>query len=251
MDRIFAILGLFTREAPEWSTAEIARELAFSQPTAGRLLRGLESHGFLMRFDRRHYRLGFAAVELGFRALHSIELRERLRPLLVRLAHQTGETCILGALTESRNAARVIDRIEGREALRITLEIGHTWPLHAGALAKVLLAHMPDRDAILEQPRARLARNTVTDHAELAADLARIRRVGWALTAEETEIGAWGVAAPLLDRAGMPVAAIGLVSPLERRSPLEEQKLVRHLQEAVAAATARLGLPERRLAPDS
>lgn len=241
LDRALAVLSLFQSEAPEWGAAAVARELGLTLPTASRFLRALERRGFLMRVDSRRYRLGFGAVELGFRALRLIDVRERLRPVLVGLAGESGETCLLATITESRDAARVIDRADGRGLVRISLEIGHTWPLHAGALAKALLAFMPDRDVVLAQGLVRLQPNTVTDPVQLLEELDAIRRQGWARSQEETDVGVWGVATAVLDAHGLPVAGIGLISPLERMTDEHERRLVEQLARAVESARARLG----------
>lgn len=242
LDRAWAILSLFQADRPEWSAAEVGRELGLTLPTASRVMRALEGTGLLMRVEGRRFRLGFGAVELGQRALNAIDLRERLRPVLADLTRQTGQTSVLGVITESRDAARVVDRVEGRDVIRVSLDIGHRWPLYAGAMAKSLLAYMPDRDAVLEHPLARVGQRTITDRAELEAELGRIRRCGWATSAEETERGVWGVAKPILDDHGLPVAAILLMSPLDRESPEYREHLVGHLQAAIPQARRRLGL---------
>jgi DNA-binding IclR family transcriptional regulator len=242
LDRAVAILSLFQPEDPEWAAAEVARELGLAAPTAGRLMRALEQQGLLMRVDGRRFRLGFGAVDLGVRAQQTMEIRERLRPVLRRLARETGETSVLGVVNEARDAARVIDRVEGRDLIRITLDIGRIWPLHAGALAKALLAHMPDRDMILAEPLEQVAKNTITDPAELAAELERIHKRGWAMSAEETDSGVWGVAKAVLDESGSALAAILLIAPITRQSQTYAKELARHLQDAIPEARGRLGL---------
>ena len=242
LDRAIAVLELFQRDRPEWGAAEVARELGLTLPTTSRLMRALEANRLLMRVNGRRFRLGFGAVDLGTRALASIELREQLRAPLVQLARASGETTVLGVINEERDAARVIDRIEGREMIRITLDIGHTWPLHAGALARVLLAHMPDRDAILEAPLERIGQNTLTDPDDVRLELERIREVGWAESVQETEGAAWGVAMPVLDDRDLPVCGLLLIAPLQRRSPDHRARLVDHLNEALPVVRRRLGL---------
>ncbi|UGS38317.1 IclR family transcriptional regulator [Capillimicrobium parvum] len=243
LDRALAILKLFQSDRPEWGAAEVAREMGLTLPTTSRVMRALEVNGLLMRVEGRRFRLGFGAIELGFRALESIELRERLRAPLIHLARETGETAVLGVVTEARDAARVVDRVEGREMIRISLDIGHTWPLHAGALAKVLLAYMPDRAAILEQPLEKIGRNTITDPAQLHEELERIRRRdGWAESAQETEGDAWGIAQAVVDDHEQPLAAILLIAPLARRTSRHAARLRAALQEALPDARHRLGL---------
>ena len=243
LDRAFAILNLFRPEAPEWGAAEVARELGLSLSTTSRIMRALESKRLLIRTTDRRYRLGFGAVELGLRAMGLIDVGRRVRPALVNLARESGETSVLATIQEDRYAARVIDRVEGRDAIRVTLEIGHTWPLHAGALAKALLAYMPDREAVLSRRLARVGANTVTSRALLRRQLEEIRRRGWAITAGETETsGIWGVAAPVLDPLGNPVVSMGVVVPQHRRNTGYEDALVGLLLKSVATAEQMLSI---------
>jgi len=236
LDRALAILGLFGAERPEWSAAEVARALGLTLPTASRFLRGMEERGLLMRVGERRYRLGFAAIELGQRALRTLELRARLRPVLVGLAHEAGATGLLAALTDRGDAARIVDRADGGALVQVALEIGHVWPLHAGAMAKALLAHHPDRAAFVAGPLPALGRRTITDAAMLDRQLAAIRRQGFAMSAEETDTGAWGVAAPVLAGEGHALCSVGLVEPLATRTRHEERRLV----ELVLAGAARM-----------
>ena len=195
-----------------------------------------------MRVEGRRFRLGFGAVELGFRALESIDLRQRLHGLLARVARESGESSLLGVVSEHGNSARLIDRVEAREMIRISLEIGHLWPLHAGALGKALLAYMPDREITLEQPPEQVGKNTITDTVVLRRELEKIREIGWAMSVEETDAGVWGVAKTILDNDGMPIAAIGLVAPLGRLTPEYTSRLVALLEAALPEARKRLGL---------
>jgi DNA-binding IclR family transcriptional regulator len=240
LDRALAILALFDARRPEWTAAEVGRELGLTLPTASRFMRGLEARGLLMRIGERRYRLGFSAIDLGQRALRTLELREPLRPVLLDLAQESGATALLAALTERGDAARIIDRADGGSLVRIALEIGHVWPLHAGAMAKALLAHHPDRDALVRRPLRAIGRNTITDARALADELEEVRRRGWAFSSEETEVGAWGVAAPVLGPSGRPLCSLGLVEPLPTRTAEEERRLVALARQAVARAEARL-----------
>jgi DNA-binding IclR family transcriptional regulator len=244
LDRALAILGLFNQDRPEGTAAEVARRLDLTLPTASRFLRGMEERGLLMLVGDRRYRLGFAAIELGQRALRTLDLRDRLHPTLVGLAQRSGATAVAAALTERRDAARIVDRADSATVVHIALEIGHVWPLHAGAMAKVLLAHHPDRDAMLERPLDAIGPKTVTDRKTLEEQLRRIARRGWATSAEETETGAWGVAVPVLTADGYPMCSIGLIEPLRARSAKEERRLTELAKEAAAHARAALSIGE-------
>src|SRR5207248_2055795 len=81
-------------------------------------------------------------------------------------------------------------------------------PLHAGASQKALLAFLAEEEVgrVATGSLERLCRATITDPEELRENLAEIRKRGWAISFEETNVGVWGVAVPLLEEYGGPVA---------------------------------------------
>ena len=82
----------------------------------------------------------------------------------------------------------------------------------------MLLAYAPVdvQEAVLGSLTA-VTEHTVTDPARLRAQLADTRRRGYARTVEEMSLGTSSVAVPVLDRAGRPLAALGLVVAGVRR----------------------------------
>jgi len=97
-------------------------------------------------------------------------------------------------------------------------EIGAQVPLHAGASAKALLAFMaPEEiDAVIAHGLRRLGPGTITNAGALRRDLARTRRRGWALSVEETNEGATGVAVPVFGPGGEVAASLAIAGPLTR-----------------------------------
>jgi len=91
--RAVAILKAFSEERPELSLSELAHDLDLTRTTTHRLLAALESEGLVERTVRGGgFRLGPAAISLGHRALRTSDLRARIRPILARLAAESGET---------------------------------------------------------------------------------------------------------------------------------------------------------------
>lgn len=245
LDRTFAILDLFTIEEPEWTTTEVARRCDLPVATAHRLLAALQRREYVARDEHtKRFRLGVAALRLGERARSSIDLRAVALPVLRWLAEETGETSLLTVLDGARNRSLCLERIESAQPLRLSVQPGRLLPLHAGASQKVLLAFMPgaERERLLAGPLARLDRATIVDPEELRAELARIRERGYAVSAEETNAGVWGMAAPILDGSGAIVAGLGFAGPLaRRREDLAAHHLAR-LQAGAAEVAGSLGL---------
>jgi DNA-binding IclR family transcriptional regulator len=128
-----------------------------------------------------------------------------------------------------------IEKVESEHPVRMTMEVGTRRLPHAGASSKVILAYLPDeeiQDIIREKGLPKLCINTITDPGELSTELAEIRGREYALSQEETDLGAWGVATPILDRNGIAIAGIGVAGPLSRYSEERVEQHVKHCQTA-------------------
>lgn len=235
VERAVTLLQRFTPEHPAVDLAETARALDVPRSTAYRLLRSLESGGVLV-YDasRRTYRLSLAVARLGQAALAGMDLRLVARPQLQRLVAETGESAFL-LVTEGRSAI-VIDTVASDAPLRLTYPVGTPWPLHAGASNKVLLAYQPeDRIAeVLAGPLPRVTPRTTTDPARLRAELARIRRRGFAHSVGELTPGIVGVAVPIL-AGGQLLGALAVAGPVSRLPASRVPHAVRHLRQAAQA----------------
>ncbi len=220
LEKTLRVLDLFTGSEPEWTVTEIARAAELPTPTAYRILRSLEGHAYLFRTDGARYRLGVAAMELGRRAMASMELRSALRPVLRQLGRDTHETVILSVYDERHQAALCVDRVEPDHSLRLSLEIGSRTPLHAGASSKAMLAYLDEEtvEEVLDRPLEALAPQTITDPERLRAERRQIRRRGWSYSYEETDVGAWGLSAPILTRDEHLLGVLGIVAPTARHS---------------------------------
>ena len=240
LEKTLRVLDLFTVERPSWSVTEIGRELEMPTATAHRIVRALEARSYLARVESR-YRLGFAAIDLGRRATASLDMRARLGGVLRELARTTAETALLTVYDESQHGSLCVDRIETTHSLRLTIEIGRVTPIHAGASAKALLAFLeqPIIDEVLAGKLEGLAPGTPTDPEALREELEEIRARGWASSYEENNIGAWGIAAPILV-GGRVVASIGFAAPTARHSDGTVRSLARLVCDAARESEARL-----------
>ena len=131
VDRSFRILDLLSRSPTPMGTSEVARRLRLAKSTVHGLLRSLEAVGAVERVQRR-YRLGPAVERLAAIG----DLRRRWRPVLARLAEETGETAFLGQARGARVA--IVDEALGRGGPVISVPAGRSLPATAGAVGRVL-----------------------------------------------------------------------------------------------------------------
>jgi IclR family acetate operon transcriptional repressor len=244
LERMFAILELFDEERPEWSSTEVARDLGLPVPTAHRILNVLKRRGYVSQHEEsKRFRLGIAALRLGDRARAVVDLRAVALIPLRRLSQDTGETALLTVLAPEGKRGMCLERVETLQPLRLSVQPGRQLPLHAGASQKALLAFMP-HDAVehlLASPLERLCYATITDPGLLREELDRVRARGWASSYEETNVGVWGVAIPVVGDHGV-VCAVGIAGPSPRLTPKRIREDLLRVHHAAAEIAADVGL---------
>jgi len=221
-ERVLALLASFEDGHPELSVTEIAASLGVHKSTASRLAATLERAGFLARSGRR-YRLGVEIIRLGTVALRSADIVAVMQPAMEKLSQLTGETINLAVPA----GPDVLNIAEVPSTYILSSSggwIGRRTKPHAVANGKVLLAF-----GALPLP-ARLERyteHTITGLAALEAELASVRRDGYAKAAAELEDGLMAVAAPVFGAGGGCVAALSISGPAYRMPPADLDELGR------------------------
>ena len=195
----------------------LARRLSLSKAVVYRILQSLQSRQ-LLRFDdqSRTYALGPAALVLGSRALDGQDLRTAALPILRHLQHVTGETTTVSALV---GTSRIyLDQVVSPRELKMMVEIGRSYPLHAGSSSKAILAFVSQelRDQILEEGLDALTSRTITDAGSLVDELLRVARTGVAVSRGERQHGAASVAAPVFGCHGDVAGSISICGPIQR-----------------------------------
>jgi DNA-binding IclR family transcriptional regulator len=213
-ERVLALLKSFDDTRVEQGVGEIANALGVHKSTASRLAAALERTGFLARSGKR-YRLGVEVIRLGSLALRSFDLVATMQPAMEKLSQRTGETVNLAV----PDGADVLNVAEVPSTYILSCSggwIGRRTKPHAVANGKVLLAYgaLP-RPGALEPYTAR----TITSLGALDAELAMVRRDGYAKAVAELEEGLVAVAAPVFDPAGACVAALSISGPEFRMRP--------------------------------
>ncbi|NIS35178.1 MAG: IclR family transcriptional regulator, partial [Actinobacteria bacterium] len=219
IERAADVLSLFaSAESSTLGVSDIARQLDLSKAVVHRILASLMSRDYVrVDLDTRRYSLGAASLSLGLRYLDDLHLHQEAMPALRTLSDETGETATFSVAVGDDKRVYV-DQVMPARTVRVMVEIGQTFPLYAGASSKALLAFMaPDRQAsYLDRSGERLLQDLPTDLDDLRAELAEIRARGYAETEGERLAGTAAVAAPILDRAGRPIASISVAGPIER-----------------------------------
>jgi IclR family transcriptional regulator, KDG regulon repressor len=219
LDRAMALLDAMAAAPGELSLIELCKRVRLHKSTVHRLASVLEKQRLVERTAAGKYRLGLKLFELGSRAVAGLDLRERARTHLERLAFETNETVHLCVLDEGE--VLYLDKVEPDRSVRLSSSIGHRNPAHCTAVGKAIMAFSPETevDAIISRHGLRPStRHTIITAAALKAELGEVRRLRYARDWEEHEEGVNCLAAPVRDFSGKVIAALSLSGPSFRVS---------------------------------
>ena len=224
--------------------AELTDATSLPKPTLHRWITMLEGAAMVQRLpDGRRYELASRATALAFSILRNNPEATERHQILQRLAGELGESCNLTIRRGSE--VLYLDRVEATLPLRVAFQKGSRVPIHCSASGKMFLAMLPPTK------RARLldglvldrhTRNTLTERPALEAELAAIRRQGYAFDDEEFLSGLFCIAVPILDAAKRAcLAGLALQAPVVRvcRDNAAERLAPLHAAAAALAATLR------------
>ncbi|MFC9427492.1 IclR family transcriptional regulator [Streptomyces sp. NPDC056987] len=212
VDRALSILPLLAQGPAD--LGQVAERLGVHKSTALRLLRTLHEHGLVYRQQDQRYRLGARLFALAQEAVENLDLREIAHPHLVALNEQCGHTVHLAVREEGD--VLYIDKVESRYPVRMYSRIGRPVAITVAAVAKLLLADLPEaeRRAVAERLDypAYTPRST-TDAAAFLKELATVREQGWATDLGGHEESINCVGAPIRGADGRVVAAMSVSAP--------------------------------------
>ena len=208
--RAFSILKAFGAEDKRVSISELSRRTALPFGSTYRLLQTLEQTGAVERIDSGGYRLGFMIESLS----HNVDidncLHQASRDLMIELSQRLDAAIFLGRL--QGNMVTFITKIfSPGSKMRLSANVGTKAAAHSLALGRVLLADLDedDFDALVRNNSLNpFTPCTITNRTQLAAELALIRKQGFAVAREQTYLGIGCVAVPIFDDGARVVAAM-------------------------------------------
>jgi IclR family transcriptional regulator, acetate operon repressor len=219
VERALDVLSLFAGEGVRTlGVTEIAEALGISKAVVHRILSSFRVKGYIeYDEDSRRYRLGSKILTLGLSYLDRLDVQEEARDALRELSRRTGETATLSVRTGWNRV--YVDQVTPPRDIKMVVQLGSSFPLHAGASSKALLAFLPTelQDAYVSRgPLEQLTDLTVVDEQTLRGQLVEIRERGYAVSLGERQAGAGSVAAPIIAHDGTAVAVVSVCGPVER-----------------------------------
>jgi DNA-binding IclR family transcriptional regulator len=208
------VLAMHPHSAPE-----LAASLGVHVRTARRILKRLESEGYVTadRDRGRRYRPTMRIVALAAQVVERAELTKAAVRHVRALCEAFGEDCHLGV--PSYLSVLCLVHATAHPARDCRPQLRELVPCHCTAAGKALLAwRQPWREAVLTQTLASFTERTATGPEWLRKEAARTVARGYSIEDREFQPDSRALAAPVFSETGDAVAALGLVAPASRLS---------------------------------
>lgn len=219
--RALQVLEFLAGAAEPQSLAEISAGTGLNASTCHHLLATLGARGYVVQNPRsRGYALGNKIFELSEARARQFNVVEAAMPTLRALNRSTGEAVHLAVL-QGRELVTVA-KLDSLHAVKVDSGfVGKSNAAHATALGKAILAWLPESElkAIIDaQGMTRFTGNTIGDLETLRAQLALVRRHGFAEDREEFQPGVICIGAAIRNYTGAVIASLSCSIPTMRAS---------------------------------
>jgi IclR family transcriptional regulator, pca regulon regulatory protein len=208
--RGLAVIRAFGEGKAALGMADVARLTGISRAAARRCLHTLSVLGYASGADGT-YVLTPAVLGLGEAYLGSDAVTRAAQPILERVSDRLHESSSMAVLDGQEIV--YVARVATRRILSIGLAVGSRLPAASTSMGRAILAFTDAAARTRFLGRVKLERHTphtIVDKTELAAELTRIHRLGYAIVDQELELGLRSMAVPILRSDGTAAAAINV-----------------------------------------
>jgi IclR family acetate operon transcriptional repressor len=237
VEKTMRVLEVVGEKEAGISLAALSERVGLVKSSVFRILFTLTELGYVKKVD-------LAGTYAATPKLLGLARSPARRPSLIHLARpHLQELC--RRLEESAWLAEwrdglviMIDVAEAPHPLQLMLRVGDACPLHASALGKAIAAYMSPGELATALGSGRLETytpQTTASRRAIQAQLADVRRDGYATNDEETIRGAFAIGAPVFDAAGRTFASISVTAPTARCPASKRRQMIAEVKQASAA----------------
>ena len=190
VERTFALIEQLAAHPQGATLQRLAQGTGLAKSTVHRLLASLAALGYVAQDEAGdRYRLTLKMFEISSGIVNNMDIMAVARLHLERLSQRTAEAVHLVI----RDGADVVYIYKTESSpMRMASRVGLRSPLYCTGVGKAILATLPPQEVEEIWARSRpqkLTGRTITDLAQLRAQLDEVRANGYAIDDEENELG--------------------------------------------------------------
>lgn len=162
------------------------------------------------------YRLGPSVTRLAHTQLYERDLVNRVYPVIQALSKLSGETVLISRRAGDRMV--IIASVESDKMLRVSVNAADNLPINRASFGKLYMALQANR-INTKSIAARKMRSLGLKDEAFQEELKSIRRLDYAISVSEVEVGAASISKPVRHRNGDMFAALTIAGPAVRLTP--------------------------------
>jgi IclR family transcriptional regulator, pca regulon regulatory protein len=220
VDKGLQVLRAFYDRPTPLSLTDVAAATGMGRSAAQRFLYTLKALGYLRQNpSTRRYTLSPRVLDFGFAYLRNDSLVEKSFTYLLDASKRTDETVNLTELDGTE--VIYVSRFPSRKVISVDIILGARLPIYCTAPGRAMLSQMAPSEAEAILARSNLiARTPFTEvaPARIMKRVAEARKLGYALSNQESYVGDISVASPVRDHTGRVLAAVNIAVPHPRWS---------------------------------
>jgi len=236
LERGLRILECIAASKAGLTFSQIAKGMTIPKSSIHSLLVTFEREGYLHRSELTgRYICGMKLVHIANSAIEEVALLEQAGNLLRALANRTGLTVHMGMW--ERNEVALVAKVDPFAHHKVATWVGKRIDFHCTSLGKCLVAYLPEVELdrlIRECGLLRHNENTIASGAKLRQELAKVRKLGYAVDDEEEEIGIRCIGTPVFSADGAILVAISISGNIDQIDHSNYLTLSNYLKETAA-----------------
>ncbi len=231
VDNALDVLEALCDERNDVRISQLTEKLGMNKTSIFRLLATFESRGYVEKEQKSgKYRLGLTAYEMGQKILSKMDLLQKAKPVIEKLARECNEALYL--IVPHGNEVLLLDMVDTTQQVKIISLLGNRYPITGPSAGRVILANSA-------QHRSNC---TCSDLTALEAELPVIKKQGYCHAAGCFGEGTASISTPLLDAQGNVQGSLCMVGP-EFRFDKERVRteLLPQIKDAGIVVSSKLG----------
>lgn len=241
LDRLLALIDIFTEERPTWTAEEILQVMPISRATLYRHLQRLCAAGLLASAESNHYRLGPRIIELDRQMRAGDPLLIHGRTVLAEMIGKVQGVILLCSHYGDR--VLCIHQESADATIHSSMERGRPFNLFRGAPSRVILANLPvhRQRRLLELYCPQIAAAGLgSTWADFRKKLKEIRDAGVYVAHGEIDPELVGIGAPVLTASGTVLGSVAIVIRKGQYLPADLESFKQAARDAAATIENRL-----------
>lgn len=209
LEKALIILDIIKESGRPLGVNEISKQCSINLTTAFRVLKTLKSRGWVYQDENDKYIIGPKVSFVTEKDNFYLALKEIAYYTMARLTAMVSQA--MNLMIRENEKCYILQQTRTEKIVDYVPPKGTTLPIYASAGGKVLMAELSDfiREQILNKTELKpLTKYTITRRVDLLEELEKIRQMGYAVDAQESQEGGFCIAVPVRSKDGEIIAAL-------------------------------------------